>query len=326
MKKRSASLLLLSMLIFGAAVPLKSLAAEYPSKPMTLVVGAAPGGPTDIMARLLAKEMGELLRQTIVVDNKPGANSLIATDYVARSESDGYTLLLAYNAHVANPLLMKSAKYDAQKDFSPVGLAVNLPMVLLASPNASFNTPHELVAAIKAKPDAVTYGSSGRGGAPHLAGELMQSRLGSSMIHVPFKGNAPALTELMASRIDFMFYPMIGIKDFVEQKRVKLLGVTAAQRLPDFPGAPTLSESGLPGFEQTSPWIGMLAPANTPADRVAQVSAALKTTLAKASVKERLRQLGAVPSYRDATEFATFLRGDIERWSKVISAAGLQPE
>lgn len=326
MKKRSVSLLLLSMLVSGAIMPLNAAAAEYPAKTITLVVGAAPGGPTDIMARVLAKEMAELLHQTMVVENKPGASSLIATDYVARSEGDGYTLLLAYNAHVVNPLLMKSAKYDAQKDFSPVGLAVNLPLVLVASPNASFNTPQELAAAIKAKPDAVTYGSSGRGGAPHLAAELLQSKLGSSMIHVPFKGNAPALAELVAGRIDFMFYPMIGIKDFVEQKRVKLLGVTAAQRVADFPNAPTLTESGLPGFEQTSPWIGMFAPANTPADRVAKVSAALKATLSKAEVKERLRQLGAVPNYRDPTEFATFLRGDIDRWSKVISAAGIQPE
>ena len=326
MKKRTASILFLSMLVAGGLQPLAATAAEFPTKPMTLVVGAAPGGPTDIMARLLAKEMGELLRQPIVVDNKPGANSLIATDVVARSERDGYTLLLAYNAHVVNPMLMKSAKYDAQKDFAPVGLAVNLPMAVLAAPGARFNTPQELVAAAKAKPDAVSFGSSGRGGAPHLAGELLQSRLGTTMVHVPFKGNAPALTELMAGRIDFMFYPMIGIKDVVEQQRVKLLGVTAPQRLADYPNTPTLSESGLPGFEQTSPWIGMFAPANTPTDRVTQISTALKTTLAKPEVKERLRQLGAVPSYRDAAEFTTFLKSDVERWTKVISSAGIQPE
>ena len=253
MKKRAASFLIAGMLIAGAIAPVKAWAADFPSKTMTLVVGAAPGGPTDIMARLLAKEMGELLRQTMVVENKPGANSLIATDHVARSESDGYTLLLAYNAHVVNPLLMKSAKYDAQKNFAPVGLAVNLPMAVLAAPGASFNTLQELAAAVRAKPDAVTFGSSGRGGAPHLAGELLQSKLGSTMIHVPFKGNAPALAELMANRIDFMFYPMIGIKDFVEQKRVKLLGVTAPERLPEYPNTPTMSESGLPDFEQTSP-------------------------------------------------------------------------
>lgn len=141
MKKRTASILFLSMLVAGGLQPLAATAAEFPTKPMTLVVGAAPGGPTDIMARLLAKEMGELLRQPIVVDNKPGANSLIATDVVARSERDGYTLLLAYNAHVVNPMLMKSAKYDAQKDFAPVGLAVNLPMAVLAAPGARFNPP-----------------------------------------------------------------------------------------------------------------------------------------------------------------------------------------
>lgn len=326
MKKRTALLLLSSLAIPATLLPLTAMAADFPAKPITLVVGAAPGGPTDIMARLLAKEMGEVLGQSVVVDNRPGANSLIATDYVARSAGDGYTLLLAYNAHVANTLLMKSAKYDALKDFAPVGLAVNMPMAMLVPPGSRFKTPQDLMAAAKAKPDAVAYASSGNGSAPHLAAAMLQTKLGNTMVHVPFKGNAPALTELMANRIDFMFYPMLGVKDYVTQGRVRMIGVTAPQRLADFPNVPTLSESGLPGFEQTSPWIGLFAPARTPAGAVSQLSAALRTTLEKTEIKERLRQLGAVPNYRDPAEFSAFLRADIDRWSKVIATAGIQAE
>jgi tripartite-type tricarboxylate transporter receptor subunit TctC len=323
MKKRNL-LVLAAASIAAVAYPLAASATDFPTRPITLVVGAAPGGPTDIMARLMAREMGEFLKQPIVVDNRPGANSLIATEHVSRSAPDGYTMLLAYNAHVANTLLMKSAKYDALKDFAPVGLAVNMPMALITAPASSFKTPQELVAAAKAKPDAVTYASSGNGSAPHLAGAMLQTQIGSSMVHVPFKGNAPAITEIMANRVDFMFYPMVGLSDFIAQNRVRLIGVTAAQRLTDHPNVPTLSESGQPGFEQTSPWIGMFAPARTPPEVVAKVTAAMQSTLNKPEIKERMRQLGAVPNYRSPTEFEAFLRADIDRWAKVIAAAGIQ--
>lgn len=323
MKKRT--FLTVASLAFPALmIPIAASAADFPNRPITLVVGAAPGGPTDIMARLMAKEMGELLKQPVVVDNRPGANSLIATDFVSRAAPDGYTMLLAYNAHVANTLLMKSAKYDAVKDFSPVGLALNMPMALITAPGSSFKTPQELVSAAKVKPDAVTFASSGNGSAPHLAGAMLQTQIGSSMVHVPFKGNAPAITELMANRVDFMFYPMVGLTDFVSQNRVRLIGVTAPQRLADYPDTPTLTESGQPGFEQTSPWIGMFAPASTPAEVVSKVSEAMRATLEKTEIKDRMRQLGAIPNYRNPTEFEAFLRADIDRWTKVIAAAGIQ--
>lgn len=322
MKKRT-------LLAAAAALTLGSLgttalAQDFPTRQITILVGAAPGGPTDIIARVLAQDLTTTLGQPVVVANKPGANSLMATQEAQRAAPDGYTLLLSYNAHVVNPLLMKGARYHALDDFSPVGLAVSLPMAVIAPPGSPFNTVQDVVREARAKPEHVAYGSSGNGSAPHLAGALLQTQSQAKLTHVPFKGNAPALAEVMAGRIHFMFYPMVGINKFVTDNRVKLIGVTTAQRHPDFPSVQTMAETGFPGFEQTSPWIGMLAPAKTPPAIVDRLDAAMKEALARPATREKLLANGAVPAYRGASDFQAFLRQDVERWTKVIEAAGIQ--
>ena len=308
-----------------AGVGSAASAQDFPTKPITIVVGAAPGGPTDIIARILAQDLTASLGQSVVVNNKPGANSLMATQEVARAQPDGYTLLLAYNAHVVNPLLMKSARYDALKDFAPVSLAVSLPMAVIAPANSPFANVQDLMRQARAKPETIAYASSGNGSAPHLAGALLQTQTQTQLTHVPFKGNAPALTEIMAGRIHFMFYPMVGINKYVADNRVKLLGVTTAQRHPDFPQVPTMAESEFPGFEQTAPWIGMLAPSRTPPATLAKLDAAVKAALSRTETRASLQANGAVPAYRGAAEFQSFLRQDVDRWTKVISAAGIEP-
>lgn len=299
-------------------------AQNYPSRPITIVVGTSPGGPTDIIARILAQDLTTSLGQPVVVSNKPGANALMATQEVARAQPDGYTLLLAYNAHVVNPLLMKRARYDALHDFTPISLAVSLPMAVIAPADTPFAGMEELVREARARPGTVAYGSSGNGSAPHLAGAVLQTQTRAELTHVPFKGNAPALTEIMAGRLQFMFYPMVGINKYAADKRVKVLAVTAAQRLPEFPDVPTMAESGFAGFEQTAPWIGMLAPGKTPPEVVAKVDAALQAALARPATRASLQANGAVPTYRNAAGFQTFLRQDVDRWTKVIAAAGIE--
>lgn len=324
MKKKTCIARQMSALLLLAAAGTSMAQQDYPNRPINIVVGAAPGGPTDIIARTLAQDLTISLGQPVVVNNKPGANSLIATQEVARANPDGYTFLLAYNAHVVNTLLMKSARYDALKDFIPVSLAVTLPMAVIAPANSTAKSVTDIVKEA-GKPDGVTYASSGNGSAPHLAGALLQTHTNTRMIHVPFKGNAPALTEIMASRIQFMFYPMVGINKYVADNRVKMIGVTTAKRHPEYPAVPTMAELGFRGFEQTSPWIGMLAPAGTPAAIVAKVDTAVQAAMSRAQTRDQLAVNGAVPAYRNSTEFRSFLTQDIERWTKVIAAAGIMP-
>jgi tripartite-type tricarboxylate transporter receptor subunit TctC len=259
-----------------------------------------------------------------LVTNKPGANSLIATQEVARANPDGYTFLLAYNAHVVNTLLMKSARYDAQKDFIPVSLAVTIPMAVIAPANSTAKSVMDIVKEAS-KANGVTYASSGNGSAPHLAAALLQSQTKTDMIHVPFKGNAPALTEVMSNRIQFMFYPMVGINKYIADNRVKIIGVTTANRHPDYPSVPTMAEIGFTGFEETSTWIGMLAPAGTPDAIVEKVDAAMKTALSRAQIRDQLALNGALPAYRNSSDFRSYLANDIKRWTKVIATAGIMP-
>jgi len=302
-------------------------AQAYPSKPIKLVIGFAAGGPTDVIARVVAADMSQALGQSIVVENKPGANAIIATEYVAHAPNDGYTLLFSSLSLLVNHALVDSkVNYDPFKDFAPVSNAANLPMVIVTSPQTPLNSMRELIAAAKAKPGELSYGTSGHGGSSHLAGAMLENATGTKMINVPFKGNAPALAEVMAGRVTFMFYPAVGIADQVAAKRLKVLAVGTAGHHPDFPGVQTMMEAGLPGFEATAPWVGMLAPAGTPAAIVNRLSEEMRKSLARPETKERMRQLGAIIIADTPAEFAAFLRKDYERWAQVIKASGVKAQ
>ena len=323
MKKVLAALALAALcaLSGGAA------AQGYPARPVKILVGFAAGGPTDVIARIVAQDMTASLGQSFIVENRPGANAIIATEAVAHSAPDGYTTLFSSLSLLVNSILPGTkAQYDPFKDFAPVSNAANLPMVIVtaaANPAASMK---DLLALAKAKPGEISYGTSGIGGSSHLAGAMLENFTGTKMINVPFKGNGPALAEVMAGRVTFMFYPIVGIADQVAAKKIKVLAVGTPQHHPDFPGVPTMAESGLPGFEETAPWVGMLAPAGTPAAVVARLSEEMRKSIARPETRERFRALGAVPIADTPAEFATFLKKDYERWARVIKVSGVKAE
>jgi tripartite-type tricarboxylate transporter receptor subunit TctC len=303
-------------------------AEDYPAKPVRLVVGFAAGGPTDVIARVIAQDMAMSLGQGVVVENKTGANALIATQEVKRAAPDGYTILMTTLSHNVNAILLADKKpYDPVRDFAPISLVSFLPLVMVTRADAPFSSVQDVVQAAKAKPGEVSYASAGNGGSAHLAAALVETLSGTRMTHVPFRGNAPALTEVMAGRVSFMFYPMVGIADQVAQKRLKALAVSTKKRHPDYPGAPTMAESGFPGFEQYTQGLGVVAPANTPAPVIDKLNAAVRASLAKPETKEKLKGLGAITEGGSSpAEFRAWLQTDAERWARVIKAAGVRAE
>lgn len=300
---------------------------RYPEKQIRIVVGFAAGGPTDVIARVLAADMTTTLGQSVYVENKAGASAMIATREVKNAVPDGYTLLFASLGLNVSPILVGAAAgYNPATDFAPVSLAATLPLLAVNAADSPVRTMADLVAKARTKPEAVTYGSSGNGGSGHLAAELLATMSRTKMLHAPFKGNGPALIEVMAGRVDFMFYPVIGIADHVEAKRLRILGAGAAKRLPQFPDVPTMSEAGFPGFEETAPWVGMLAPAKTPQPIVARLNAAVLKAIANPEVRARMEKLGAVVVGDSPAQFAAFLKRDYTRWEEVIRAAGVKGE
>jgi tripartite-type tricarboxylate transporter receptor subunit TctC len=302
-------------------------AQSYPGKPAKILVGFAAGGPTDVIARIVAQDMTQSLGQSFVVENRPGANAIIATEAVARSAPDGYTLLFSSLSLLVNAILMEGkVQYDPFKDFAPVSNAAVLPMVVVTSPETRMNSMQDLVALARAKPGELSYATSGNGGSTHLAGAMLENFTGTKMINVPFKGNGPALAEVMAGRVTFMFYPIVGIADQVSAKRLKVLAVGTPRPHADFPGVPTLEQSGLPGFEETAPWVGMLAPAGTPAPVVNRLADDMRKSLARRETQERMKGLGAVTVADTPSEFSAFLKKDYERWARVIKTSGVKAE
>ncbi len=309
------------------ALPVAQAADPYPSKPIRLLVGFAAGGPTDIIARVLARDMGVTLGQTVFVDNKAGASSMIATREVKSAAPDGYTLLFSSLGLNVNPILLgDQAGFNPKTDFAPISNAATLPLVAVTAHDSSHKTMQELLKKARAKPEAVSFASSGSGGSGHLAGELLATLAKAKMLHVPYKGNGPALLEVMSGRVDYMFYPVIGIADNVAAKRISLLAVGTAKRMPQFPDTPTMAEVGFPGFEETAPWVGMLAPAKTPADIVNRLNDAMVKALAKPDVKAQLEKLGAVIVGDSPAAFTAYLKRDYDRWENVIRTAAIKPE
>jgi tripartite-type tricarboxylate transporter receptor subunit TctC len=320
----------LKALLAGAfALASASAAAQsYPAKPIKLLIGFAAGGPTDVIGRVIAQDMTASLGQNVIVENKTGANSLIATQEAKRAAPDGYTIMMTTLSHNVNAILLADKKpYDPIADFAPVSLVAFLPLVMVTKPDSPFNSVPDVVKAAKAKPDEVSYASAGNGGSAHLAGALLETLSGTKMTHVPFRGNAPALTEVIAGRVSFMFYPMIGIADQVEQKRLKVLAVSTEKRHPDYPNVATMAEGGFPGFEQYTQGLGIVAPTGTPAPVVKRLNEAVRASLAKPETRAKLKDLGAITDGGSTpAEFRSWLQKDAERWARVIKTAGVKAE
>ena len=325
MRKISIALFLNVLCVYGSVANAQTTA--YPTQTIKVLVGFAAGGPADVIARIVTQSMTGTLGQSMVVENRTGANSLIATKEVAKANPDGYTLLFASLSHNVNRVLLKEkAEYDPLENFAPISLAAVLPLVVVTAYDAPYQTVADLVAAAKKNPDSMSYGSAGNGGSAHLAGALMATTAGVKMLHVPFRGNAPALTEVMAGRVSFMFYPMIGIANMVADKRLRVLAVGSSKPMPEFAGVPTMDASGYKDFEQTAPWVGLLAPAGTPEAIINKLNAAMNLALKQPEVIKRMKDLGATPSGDSPAEFKAFLSQDLERWSKVVQASGIQAE
>jgi len=321
--RRAAAWLAIAAAGFGAS---GASAQIYPTKAVRVVIGYAAGGPTDVLGRVVAAKVSANVGQTMFVDNRPGANSIIGTELVAKAPPDGYTIILASIGHTVNPSFYGKVPYDPIRDFAPIMQLADLPLVLVVNATLPAKTMRDLVALAKARPGELTFGSAGNGSSPHLAAELLKTRTGIDVVHVPYKGNGPALADVMAGQIPFMFYPVIGIAQNVRAGKIRALAIGARQRLEELPEVPTMVEAGFPGIEEAAPWVGYLAPAGTSAEIVDRLHAEILRVLGDADVKDRMKALGAVVVANKPAEFGAFLRKDVAKWAQVIKASGAKAQ
>jgi tripartite-type tricarboxylate transporter receptor subunit TctC len=308
------------------AVQPQAYAQAYPSKPIRFVVPYPPGGPLDTVARLLGAKVAESTGQAVVVDNKPGAGGNIGAEIVARSPADGYTILMgAVATHAINPSLYKSIAYDPVKDFAPITQVASTPNVLVVNPNVPARDVKEFIAYAKANPGKLNFGSGSTGSAGHLAGELFKSMAGVDMAHIPYKGAAPAMQDLVAGQVQLMFDNWSSSRGQVQGGRIRALAVTTAKRSALAPDLPTIAESGLPGFD-ISTWFGIFAPAGTPKPALDRLHAEFVKALALPDVREKMANLGAEPVGNSPEEFAAYIRAEAEKYAKVIRASGAKAD
>jgi len=296
-------------------------AAAWPDKPVTLVVPYPPGGPTDIVARSVAQGLGDELGQTVIVDNRSGAGGNIGADLVAKSAPDGYTLLLATTAHAINMSLFKNLDYDTRKSFAPISLLTKGPLVIVTRPDLPAKNVGELIALAKASPGKLTFASSGNGQSTHLSAELFNTMAGTRMVHVPYRGSAPAMTDVMGGQADIMFNTMLSSMPYVKDGKLRALAVTSAARSPAAPDVPTVAESGLDGYEATA-WNGLMAPAGTPEAVVQKLSAALRKVLDRPDLQKQFAQQGFDADWMTPAEYGQFLDNEIRKWAEVVKVSG----
>jgi len=322
--ERLGGLSLLPLALGGAsgAALAQDAAASYPAKPLRLLVGFAPGGSTDIIARTLAAKMQEQWGQPVTVENRPGAGSNLAAEAVSRAEPDGYTLLIGTIANATNMSLYKNLKYDIQRDFVAISQVMAAPSVLVVSPSLPVEDLKSLIALAKAKPGVLTYASSGAGGSPHLAGELFCLRADIRMVHVPYKGAAPALADVISGQVNLGFKTALTAVPPIKSGRLRPIAVAANRRLAQLPDVPTLAELGIPDLEVSS-WNGLFAPARTPAPIVTRLAREVARIVALPDVRERLSTQAAEPVGSTPQEFQAYVRAEVDRWGKVARAANI---
>jgi tripartite-type tricarboxylate transporter receptor subunit TctC len=313
--------------IAAATVAAPSAAQDkWPSKPITYIVPFAAGGTTDVLARVIASKLGPALGASVIVDNKPGAGGNIGSDYVAKSAPDGYTILGGtISSHAINVSLYPNMPYDPIKSFQPVTLIGTLPNVLVVNANSPYQNLKDLIAAAKAKPEALTFGSSGNGTSQHLSSELFQSMTGARMLHIPYKGSAPAMQALLGQQVDLVFENILAAVPLIQSGKLRALGVTSSKRATSLPDVPSLSEAGLPGYEIVS-WQAVFAPAGTPQPIVQRLAAEIGKIINEPDVKSRLAGLGVEPSGAGPAELAALQKSEVAKWGKLIKAANIKVE
>jgi tripartite-type tricarboxylate transporter receptor subunit TctC len=320
MLTRRATLAGMAALGFSSAAG----AQGFPRRSITIIVPYPPGGPVDALARLIAQEAAGHLNQPIVVENRPGGSGIIGAQAVARAEPDGHVLVLGTNqTHATNQSLVKNCPYDAVRDFAPVAGIAAMPHVLVVRKSLALTSVGDVVAMAKAKPGTLTFGSTGNGSGAHLAGELFKTKAGIDMLHVPFKGLSPMLTELLADRIDISIAPLPGlIGQQIESGSVRALGLARAERVPQLASVPTFAESGVPGVEADA-WSALFAPARTPAPVIERLYLAIATALSKDAVRVAMAKQGIPPALKTPAEVAAMLPGEVAKWAAVIKASNV---
>ena len=293
----------------------------YPSRPVRLVVPAPPGGGTDILGRIVAQKLTDTLRQQVIIDNRAGASGMIGSEIVARADADGHTLLICFTTHVTNPSLFAKMPYDTVRDFAPVAMVGVIPSVLVLHPSIPSQSVKEFIAYARERPGKLNYGSAGSGSATHLSTVLFNAMTGTRMVHVPYKGSSPALTDLLAGQVNLMFGNMASAMPHVRGGKLRALAVTSAKRSAAAPELPTIAENGLPGYEATS-WFALFAPARTPASLVNKLNGEVNTLLQLPDVKERMAGFGADAMPMSPRELAAYVETEIVKWGKLIKAAG----
>jgi len=325
MPRAAFKLLICAIVGMLGAFPVAATAQEYPARTVKIVVPFAAGGPADIYARFIAQRLQDALGQSFVVDNRPGAGSLIGTDLVAKSPADGYTLLLMSNTHTVNESLFKEKPFQLMRDFAPVSPLNYSDLVLVVKPSLAVNSLRELLSLARQKPEALSYASSGPGTPYHMAGELFKSMAGVSILHVPYKGSSGARVDVLGGQVDMMFDAITTMSDLIRSGKVKALGTTGKTRSAILPDIPTVSEAGVPGYEAVI-WLGLLAPRNTPAAIVNKLNAEITRIVSLPEVRQNWAKQGAIAMTMSPGEFTQFINEDIVKWAHIVRISGAKPD
>jgi len=313
-------------IIMALTVTTATAQSDYPSRPIVFIIPQAAGGSTDTLARIIGQKLGDVLGQQIVMDNRPGANGIIGTDFVAKAAPNGYTLVVGGTGTMAiNSNLYAKIPYDPVKNFTPVAMFGYSTSVLVVHPSVTAKTIGELVTLAKAKPGEYKYASAGIGSSPHLSAEMFKQMAGIDLLHVPYKGSTPGVTATMAGEVNMMFTGVASAVGSIKSGRLRALSITGPTRSPALPGVPTANESGMPGFEVDF-WIGLFAPAGTPLPVIARLNAEINKIITSDAMKERFETMGVVPVAATPEKFGEILAKDIDRWSKAVKSAGLKAE
>jgi tripartite-type tricarboxylate transporter receptor subunit TctC len=321
--QRVSSFIVISALWIVAALP--AAAQDYPSRSVRVIVPFGAGGPTDVFTRAIAEELNKSLKQAFVMENRPGAGTIIGTDAAAKSPPDGYTLLMMSATQTTTETLVPNKPFKLMRDFVPVASLLNSELVMVVHPSVGVSTVQEFIALAKSKPGALNYASSGVGSNYHMAGELFKNLTGTDILHVPYKGSTGARNDIISGQIEMMFDSVPTMAQMVQSGRVKALGTTGKVRSAILPDVPTLSEAGVPGYEATM-WVGVMAPAGTPQPIVDLLNREINKVLVRPDVRATWEKQGAVPMTMKPNEFGAYIQSEIEKWAKLINANAIKPE
>ena len=317
------TLLRAALAVLALALVQPASADDYPSRPVRIIVPFGAGGPADVYARVIAQHLSEQLKQNFIVDDRPGAGSIIGTDAVAKAVPDGYTLLLMSNTHTTNESLIPSKPFQLMRDFAPVATLNYSDLIMVVHPSVPAKDLKEFIALAKSKPGELTYASSGPGTPYHMAGELFKAMSGTDIVHVPHKASGEARNSVIGGHVNMMLDAITTMAPNVKAGQVRALGTTGTKRSELTPNVPTIAEAGVPGYEATI-WLGVMAPAGTPKEIVEKLNTEINKVIARPDVKQAWAQQGAVPMPMTPAEFDKYLRADIEKWGKVVQAAGIK--